>query len=124
MNNDDFKPKGKLKALVDVFHKVDVNNDETEILAIIELLERHNWDVKKLSLALLLEHQYLLAPEDLDTFDDILREALDAKPAPKLTEAQKLDRVIEMAKSPRVNYDYEQVKAIAEALKHDDDLAP
>ena len=86
----------------------------------MSLLEDHKWDTDKLKLQFMLEDHYDIEFDDLMIFEKIKEQALASMPTPILSEDEKLDRVVEMAKSPMVNYDYDQVKAIASALKVND----
>ncbi|MAE86211.1 MAG: hypothetical protein CMB80_25985 [Flammeovirgaceae bacterium] len=119
-NDHGFRPQGKLGFLVNAFHEASEQNDVTEIVALMSLLEDHKWDTDKLKLQFMLEDHYDIEFDDLMIFEKIKEQALASMPTPILSEDEKLDRVVEMAKSPMVNYDYDQVKAIASALKVND----
>ena len=117
-----YKPEGKLKALVKIFQQADDKNDHGELIDIMGLLEENNWDTRKVSLLLKLEHYYKIDIADLETFETLVAEFIENGPDVILTEEQKLDCILEMANCPVVNYDHKEVKTIVEALIHRDDL--
>ena len=110
----------ELNNLVQAFALADSNNDEQELIAIIKLLESYQWDVDNLSLFLKLEHHYCIEPNDRDRVEDLFKEVMAGRPTPKLTDKEKMQRVVAMANSPQVAYDYSQMKSIVKSLSSND----
>ena len=110
----------ELNNLVQAFALADSNNDEQELIAIIQLLESCKWNVDDLSLFLKLEHHYCIEPTDRNRVEDLFREVMAGRPDPNLTDNEKMERVIAMANSPLVAYDYNQMKSIVENLSSND----
>lgn len=116
---EDYKPTLKLKALVEAFKNADLENDETEVFAVMKLLDDHKWNADFVKLKLKMDWVYDLELDDSQIFDDIMNIALRTMPEPNLSDNEKLDLIVDMSDSPVVHYDKSQVKAIAEVLKHD-----
>lgn len=116
MEGESNRPASQLNQLVHAFSLADHNNDEQELIAIIQLLESCKWDVDDLSLFLKLEHHYCIEPDDRNQVEDLLKEVMVGQPEITLSDSEKMNRVLAMASSPQVSYDYNHMKSIVESL--------
>ncbi len=113
---DEYKPQGQLKALVDAFKNADEMNDEEELIAIIQLLDLYKWEAKTVSLVLAMQTQ--LPWKELEGYEDHLILLHNKLPEVNLTEKEKLERVVQMAESPYVNYNQNEIKSITDTLEN------
>ncbi|MAE86210.1 MAG: hypothetical protein CMB80_25980 [Flammeovirgaceae bacterium] len=115
---EETKLEGKLKTLVEAFKRANPDNDETEVEAMISLLEDYNWDIKAVDLTVkIIGSGPLMTFEDSDYFNRTWKKANQSELKAQLTENEKLDRVIELSKSDAFGCDHDQIKMIAETLQ-------